>query len=583
MNCLRQDDVVDKTPPLLIALPKQSMDVFPPPAPLEGASKTLQQHHADGGYFSYDDSNTTMMAMVTGSDSSNSHHHGHLQHPHQEISPLPVPAPAPPQTIASNSEHPMSDYIENSEYTAADGVAAGAASMYSSISSSTSYRKTRADPPSTLIGIGPESPTIISSPTGLLTISTGLSPARDARRQGSCASGSPGPSSYPLSMYGQPPLMVAPMHTGGTAATATATVPSNGASIFAPPSSGSIFGHQEEQQPSKSPAPHSSRVAAAAVPSSSTPGLARETGTTSTRQEEQCYLMQGQPGGAYGGLTGSDAARDLHDASVYGSNAQTSLPPAPSSSPSSMSLLSTNDAAGLVAQSDLATILLCQSPVAASGRANAAIPPAQFLQRQQQPTTADCSLLRKNTAEIDTCGGRLINGGGGSVVGSGKNSAKIDTCGGRLINGGGGSGLRRNTAEIDTCGGRLINGGGGSVVGLRKNVAEIDTCGGRLIYGGGGGAVGDGGPGPAVVGSNSSPWRGGYGGGCYGTSEDSSGGSQSGGSGNSSSSGEEEEEDGGGGGRCKKIAGGGKGLSQMATITGAGEFSQNYAGCSCPG
>lgn len=69
-------------------------------------------------------------------------------------------------------------------------------------------------PPANLIGIGPESPTLISSPTGVLAISTGLSPVKNPRSEFS-ESSSPSPSSYlsPTFKCYTPPT-IAPMHAG---------------------------------------------------------------------------------------------------------------------------------------------------------------------------------------------------------------------------------------------------------------------------------------------------------------------------------------------------------------------------------
>ena len=560
MDSIRRDsDVVRKTPPLLIALPKQPMDVSP--APLEGASKTFQQ--TDGYLFSYEDNsynnyNTTMM---TGSSSSSSHQHA------QEVSPSPLPIPSVPQPQTITTTSSSSNNNSNSEHAAAAASGGGGSggcfrssnnsgeyaatttplmmsSTGNNLSSPTTtrFRKRAEDRPSTLIGIGPESPTIITSPTGLLTISTGLSPARHACLV-SCPSVSPGPGYYPLStMYGQPPQLMAPMHAGLT------TVPSAAASgIFAPPSShttnSSIFGYQE--QPSKNPVSSTglstsqTAAAAAAVPPSTLQGLAGE------NRERQSILGQGGRGGrACGSLTGSSsssgkdaaAAREIemHDASVYGSNARTLLPP-------SSSLSSSNDAA----QSELAKMLLCQSPVAASSssssRAHMATPPAtQLLHRQQQqPRTPAKQLLQRQQATIPAT----------NLVQQHQQKRRRAATGG----------LCKDTDTSDCDQGCLVD-SGTSVGGAR-------------------------GPGPALV--RASPWRGGggeYAGGCCGTSDendDSNGGSsrgrggrsgdESGDDNSSSSSGEEEEEEGG----CE---GGYKGLlmASLATTTGAGELTLEF-------
>lgn len=69
-------------------------------------------------------------------------------------------------------------------------------------------------PPANLIGIGPESPTLISSPNGVLVISTGLSPIKNPRSEFS-ENSSPSPSGYlsPTLNYYTSPKM-APMHAG---------------------------------------------------------------------------------------------------------------------------------------------------------------------------------------------------------------------------------------------------------------------------------------------------------------------------------------------------------------------------------
>lgn len=192
---------VSKCPPLLIAVPRSKVL----PAPLDGASKTFQQ--TDGG-----------------ESQSNQHQRSSL--------PMPAPSP-PPQTIDSGNS---------------SGRSYGGAKSNRDTAPTIGYRR-KSSESAPLIGIGPESPTVISSPTGLLTISTGLSPTKGPRggSLASAASDSPGPAGYPSSSYGQPPIL-APAHAAARSS----------AGAFAP--QGNIFGVYPNSQPL-----YMTRPAAAAV------------------------------------------------------------------------------------------------------------------------------------------------------------------------------------------------------------------------------------------------------------------------------------------------------------------------------
>lgn len=329
-----------RTPPLLIALPKQSLEHSP--APLEGASKILQQN---GGLLR---------------DSAEPHERSPL--PVLELSP---PPPLPPQIIRNNG-----DYHGNAENIESGDEAP-------SLDISSSYRN-NVEPPSSLIGIDPESPTIVSSPTGFLTLSTGLSPTKDPSRE-SCVSTSPGPSFYPPSTYNHTPFVMAPMHAGSTPSSATVGTPR-----FSPFSQ-STFEYPTQPffattGPTTSPG-HSSEV----VLEQNAPGL----GQVELHRRSEENIQAGANARTIAGT--SDVLAAMNNTS-----SETTRVTAPTETQTSSSL---SKLSGLT-QSELARIILRQSPVATKKAAQTAMPTSP---QQEQPAI---SLLK----DRETRNGRLLVG-----------------------------------------------------------------------------------------------------------------------------------------------------------------------------
>lgn len=357
------------------------------PAPLEGASVSLRKN---------DD------------DTTNSQPYQHQR------SSLPIPAPSPPpQTISSGDN------------SGAGHLGAGR----SQDTPSTGYRKSSESAP--LIGIGPESPTFISSPTGLLTISTGLSPTKGPCRGSlaSAASGSPGPVGYyPSSSY--------------ASASIHAASPSVGAFTPHIKTSGAYPGTQPLYMTTK---PSTAVVAAGCGSQSASNTAEPPHGQVNT---EDHHLHGG--GGGYG--CGDPATQETScggasfasiDSSSFFAITQ---PPPPSS---------TSDPADLT-HPELERMLLRGSPETAPAIAGGAQMPmitatAQQQQQRRLHTTVNPGSLR----DFDAFDGRLVDGGGlddfPAVVGG--------ICGG-YVGGGYGSSDESSGDNAGGRGGSDINGVG---------------------------------------------------------------------------------------------------------------------------
>ncbi|CAM9158510.1 unnamed protein product [Ectocarpus sp. 12 AP-2014] len=374
-----------KTPPLLIAVPKQPMEeVFP--APLEGASKTLQ--------------------LVSDGDGNNGQ-----QHPH-ERSPMPVSAPFPPPQTITNGASTSGSCLD------------GAGSRHDAVSTDFSDGKS-SERPSSLIGIGPDSPTFVSSPTGILTISTGLSPTKGPCKDSlaSAASGSPGPVGYcPTSSYDQPPQIMAPMHAGA------------GSGVFSPPAvfepHNNIFGPSPPERPlyvTTRPAEVESTVVEhRSQPEGSAPSTA-------------AGLQQGE-------IMIKDSLQGKGQATPLASLDSSSFFAMAPSTPLSSGYLS--DLADL-SQSELANKMLRRSltsATAAGGAKKLMVPIVAHQQRQATDNTDGYGAL----GGFDkTCNGRLVDGRGSSRF-----PAIVGCLGGGLAGDG----------SYGTIDGSSIQSGGGSLV-----------------------------------------------------------------------------------------------------------------------
>lgn len=389
---------VSKTPPLLIAVPKQPMEEVLP-APLEGASKTLQ--------------------LVSDGDGNNNSQ----QHPH-ERSPTPIPAPfLPPQTISNGA---------STSGTCLDG----AGSRHDAVSRDFSDRKS-SERPSSLIGIGPDSPTFISSPTGILTISTGLSPTKGPCKGSlaSATSGSPGPVGYyPTSSYGQPSQIMAPMHAGGGSGVFSS------AAVFEPHNN--IFGPSPPERPlymTTRPAEVESTVVEhGSQPDGSAPSTAAGLQQGEIRiigGKGQAFEHNGGP--ATTGTTGGGTSFASLDSSSFFAMA----PSTPLSSESS-------DLANL-SQSELANKTLRRSPTSATAAGSAKRLMVPLVAQQQRQATDNTDGSGALGGFDKTCNGRLVDGRGSSRF-----PAVVGGLGGGLTGGG----------SYGTSGGYSIQSGGGSLV-----------------------------------------------------------------------------------------------------------------------
>ncbi|CAM9743682.1 unnamed protein product, partial [Hapterophycus canaliculatus] len=374
---------ISKTPPLLIAVPRQSAELLP--APLEGASKTLQQL---GSAFCGDGANSQQNPL--------------------ERSLLPISAPSPlPQTIDSETGSSKGCFGD----------------VFTQESASTGCRRS-SERPSSLIGIGPESPTFISSPTGLLTISTGLSPSKDPRESlPSATSGSPGPVGYyPSSTFSQPTYMAS-------------THAARGEISFQPHSN--IF----RPYPPENPLYMTIRPAAgAAAPYGyGSHPIASAPDTTTGLPQAQIKTEDRLDGGAGVSLASLDSSSFF------------------AITPPLLPSMTTGDQAHQ-SHPELERILLCRSPITAGGG-------SQSVEQQRQESTCvtNPGLVRK----VDTCGGRLIDGRGcgdfpavvGSIrggFGGGYFGSSDDSSSGGGARGSGGDG------DVGVVGGNLGQGGGDS-------------------------------------------------------------------------------------------------------------------------
>lgn len=384
-----------KTPPLLIAVPRQSAEVLP--APLEGASKTLQQI---GSGFCGDGGSSRQNPL--------------------ERSPLPISALSPlPQPIDSS--------IGNSKSCRGGG--------RSQETVSTGCRRS-SERPSSLIGIGPESPTFISSPTGLLTISTGLSPTKGPRESlASAASGSPGPVGYyPSSDFSQPPLM-GPTHAA------------SGDISFQPHSN--IFRPYPPENPLYMTIRPAAGVAApygyGSHPIASTPdtttGLPQWQIKTEDRVDGVGGCYEYGEAGSKGADSGGVSLASLDSSSFF------AITPPPR-------LATTTGNQADLSHHELENMLLRRSPVPADGGSCDAQSGEQ--QRQEFAGVANFGFARK----IDTCGGRLIDGRGcgglPAVVGS--------------VRGGLGGAYHGSSDDSSSVGGARGSGGDGDVGGVGVNL-----------------------------------------------------------------------------------------------------------------
>lgn len=313
------------------------------PAPLEGASVSLRKN--DGG--------------------SND------QRCQQERSSLPIPAPSPPpQTISSGD----SNSSGTSQLTAArsqDNTASG-------------YQKGSESTP--LIGVGPECPTFISSPTRLLTISTELSPTEGLCRGSlaSAASGSPRPAGYSSSSYKRAHTL-APVH---------AASPSVGA--FTPHSN--TFGVYPSTQPLYMTTRPAAALAAGAECGSQ---LASNTAGLPQGQirTEDHHLQRSEGGYGYGGPASKETScGGASFASLDSSSFFAITQPPPSSAPDAT-------------HPELERMLLRGSPVTAPPAAGGAQMPMITAATQQQQTRHQTTVTPGPLRDFDTFDGRLVDGG----------------------------------------------------------------------------------------------------------------------------------------------------------------------------
>lgn len=398
---------LSKTPPLLIALPRQSMELLP--APLEGASVTLRQN---------------------GGSSSQRYQH--------ERSSLPIPAPSPPpQTISSGDNSSTSKLGAGSGHDAAQ----------------TGYNK-RSDESAPLVAMGPESPTFISSPTGLLPISTGLSPTKGPYRGflASVASGSPSTACYYAPTGCNQQQTLTPMHAAPSSVGA-----------FTPHSSTSGVYPQPLYMTTRHPVADAAAATAAAgsvtaaagcgiQPASRTAGLPQEQIKT-----EDCPLQGGGgPRGSGGPATKETSCGGASLASLDSSSFFAITP---------AQLSSTSDLADLT-HPELERMLLRGSPVTTAATGGGQMPMvAAAAQRHRHQTTADPDSLR----DFDAFDVRLVDGGGleefPAVVGGlcggcagGRCDSSDDSSGDNAAGGGGGvGGTRLDKREDDERGRSQLN------------------------------------------------------------------------------------------------------------------------------
>lgn len=331
------------------------------PAPLEGASVSLRKN--DGS-------------------SNNSQRYQH------ERSSLPIPAPSPPPQTISSGDNSGTGHLN-------------AERRQDAASTGYNHKSSESAP---LIGIGPESPTFISSPTGLLTISTGLSPTKGPCRGSlaSAASGSPGSLGYASSTYNQS-LASASMH---------AASPSVGA--FTPHSNN--FGYPGAQplymtaKPSAGVAAATARAAAAAGAGGGSQPTSNTGGLPPGQIKTEDHHLQGS-GGGYGYGYGGPATKETSCGGASFASLDSSSFFAITQPPPQLS--STSDPADLT-HPELERMLLRGSPVTAPATTTdgAQMPMITATAQQQhhrpQTTTANSGPLR----DFETFDGRLVDGGG---------------------------------------------------------------------------------------------------------------------------------------------------------------------------
>lgn len=373
------------------------------PAPLEGASKTLE--------------------LVSDGDANNNSQ----QHPH-ERSPMPIPAPfLPPQTI-SNGASTSGSCLD------------GAGSRHGAVSTDFSDRKS-SERPSSLIGIGPDSPTFISSPTGILTISTGLSPTKGPCMDSlaSATSVSPGPVGYyPTSSFGQPSKIMAPMHAGADSGVFSSAV------VFEPHNN--IFGPSQTERPlymTTRPAEvESTAVEQTSQPDGSAPSTAAGLQQGEIRMKDslqgkgQAFEHSGGPA-TTGTIGGGTSLASLDSSSFFAM-----APSTPLSSESSSDL-------GDLSQSELANKMLRRSPTSATAAGGAKKLMVPLVAQQQRQATDNTDGSDALGGFDKTCNGRLIDGRGSSRF-----PAVVEGVGGGLAGGG----------SYGTSDGYSIQSGGGSLV-----------------------------------------------------------------------------------------------------------------------
>ncbi|CAM9700111.1 unnamed protein product [Ectocarpus sp. 4 AP-2014] len=364
---------VFETPPLLIAVPKQPMEeVFP--APLEGASKTLQ--------------------LVSDGDGNNGQ-----QHPHERSS-MPVPAPFPPPQTITNGASTRGSCLD------------GAGSRHDAVSTDSGDRKSSGRP-SSLIGIGPDSPTFVSSPTGILTISTGLSPTKGPCKDSlaSATSGSPGPVGYyPTSSYGQPSQIMAPMHAGA------------GSGVFSPPAvfepHNNIFGPSPPERPlymTTRPAEVESTVVEhRSQPDGSAPSTAAGLQQGEIRIKEEIRIKDSLQGKGH-----STSLASLDSSSLFAM-----APSTPLSSGSSSDFADLN-------QSELTNKMLRRSLTSATAAGGAKKLKVPLVAHQQRQATDNTDGYGAPGGFDKTCNGRLVDGRGCSRF-----PAVVGYLGGGLAGGG---------------------------------------------------------------------------------------------------------------------------------------------------
>lgn len=234
-----------KIPPLLIAVPKRSMDVTSA-APMDGAAKILQhQHglhhtfsiHGDDDYQKYQSEHQRSLHEVPkGCQQRGTRKNLNLNEYERSLMMLPVLTHISPA-------QPTSGGIDNVSHLVVSGIAgAGGRMPFTNVDSTVHDRRSSggtsnnsrvfSGAPSSLVGIGANSPTTSSSPIGLLTLSTGLSPGENHCRS---FYASTSPSFYtPPPSCSQAPFLMSPTHpVPSTASSPAGFTSDNTDSVFA--------------------------------------------------------------------------------------------------------------------------------------------------------------------------------------------------------------------------------------------------------------------------------------------------------------------------------------------------------------